>query len=211
MAEQATAENVEAAASNGPPKTADEIFDEHYPGIRAAKLALNNLKAQVTEQNGEYRNLLKAFVKAGGDSADMIEAMRIASLPVDEATRSIKNINRYLRRMGYPLGTQFGLFEEPNVKSIATQVEDDRNQRIAASGGPKDAGPLRETDKSMQAVEDDGYAAGFGGKEQATNPYTDGAPAFHRWNVGWKKGDDKRNFRPPSADVAPAPETAAAS
>lgn len=179
MARKSTKQNVEGM--NGPPRTPEEIFDEHFPQIRAAKLAVEQAQKAASAANSVYRNHLKDFKKAGGDADALLDALRFSKMEPEDATRQMQRTNIYMRRMGLPVGSQFGLFDDG--QSVADKAEQDRMAR--------DAGPERLSEKSLTAIEEDGFAAGLAGKSAASHGYEEGSPADLRWSAGWRSGQER--------------------
>ena len=173
------AQPVEGA--NGPPKTPEDIFNEHFPQIKAAKMELEKAQSAASTANSTYRNYLKSFKKAGGDSDALIMALADQKLDPNDVNRKIANYNRYARLMGMPIGTQFGLFTDG--QTVATKVD---------NGADKSPATERMTDRMRTAINEDGFKAGFNGRNLDTNPYEDGSPDFLAWSAGWNEAQAAR-------------------
>lgn len=155
------------------PNDPKKVFDEHFPQIRAAKVDLEAKQAEAKALNGTYRNLLKAYKKAGGDPDALTTAMALGKKEPADIDREFRNLNAALLWIGVEVGTQLGLFD--SGKSVAAAVEDEQ---------------IIPADKSLAKCEADGYVAGKS-ESVIENPFEDGSPAFARWQTGFAKAHDE--------------------
>lgn len=165
--------------------TPEERFDEHFPIISAAKHDLEAAQKAVSSANSVYRNALKSYKKAGGDTDALIEALRLQKMEPADVDKLIAGVNWHLRALGVPVGQQLGLF--PDGETVATKVDTDK---IAEQGdGAFDTGPL-STEATIRKAKDQGYSDGIEGKT-AFNVYADGSPEALAYTGSWTDGQAK--------------------
>ena len=210
MARRAKPETVAADAAPAP--TPQERWAQHWPLIRDAKAALDAAQEEVASANGEYRNLLKAYKKAGGDSEALVAALKLQKLEPSEVTKHIAGVNWHLRNLGVLVGQQLGFGFEQDGRDIAHHVDNDKlnaagvNQNGAddkpadgfdkpADGFDKPADgfdkPVMTTEAMIAKARTAGFDAGAGGKNRDTNPHADGSPEFLAFDAEWMRGQEK--------------------
>lgn len=155
-----------AAAANKKAKgknvgeASDETVGMHFNLIKAAEIEWRELRDKATQAQGVLRNRYKVAKGDGVDVDSLKLAFRIAERSTGEVIAEQRNLGRYLKIMGSPLGHQWSLFDEPD-----------------AEGATLDA--------TAQ-----GEQAGREGTDRDANPYTPGKPDWFAWNNGWQTGQD---------------------
>lgn len=158
LAKNAAKEN--AKANKG--EVSDETVGMHINLIKAAEIEWRKLRDQATTAQGVLRNRYKVAKQDGVDVDSLKMAFRIAERATGEVISEQRNLARYLKIMGSPLGYQWSLFEE----------ESD------GEGGPK-------VDPNLQ-----GQHAGRNGEPAENNPFTPGTEPFTEWAAGWVNGQE---------------------
>lgn len=152
-----------AAKENAKGKNTGEVADEtvgmHINLIKAAEVEWRELRDKASAAQGVLRNRYKVAKQDGVDVDALKLAFRINERASGEVISEQRNLGRYLKIMGSPLGTQWSLFEE--------EGED---------GKPK-------VDPNLQ-----GQHAGRNGEPAENNPFTPGSEQFTDWAEGWVAG-----------------------
>jgi hypothetical protein len=170
------------AADAAPPKSPEEVFNEHYPLIAAAKRDLEDAQTVVSSKNGIFRAALKAFKKQGGDPDAMTRALALKKLEPDEVTAGFRNLNNYLRWIGIPVGSQLGLFDDG--RTVAHHVDNDKID--AAKDAEFEKRPIT-TEASLRAAKTAGFDGGSSGNGLGDNAYEAESPEGLAWSAGWKE------------------------
>lgn len=155
-----------AAAANKKAKgknvgeASDETVGMHVNLIKAAEIEWRELRDKATQAQGVLRNRYKVAKGDGVDVDSLKLAFRIAERSTGEVISEQRNLGRYLRIMGSPLGHQWSLFDEPD-----------------ADGATLDAAAKGERD-------------GREGVDRSENPYQPGSPDWFSYNNSWQVGQD---------------------
>lgn len=171
----ATNDEIEKAAKSRrksdkakPAKNAGPVSDEtigmHIGLIKDAEAKWRKLRDEATQAQGVLRNRYKVAKNDGVDVDSLKLAFRIAERVSGEVISEQRNVGRYLRIMGAPIGTQWSLFDD---------VDD----------GDTGAGP--KVDPNLQ-----GQHAGRNGEPAENNPFTPGTEPFTEWAAGWVNGQE---------------------
>jgi hypothetical protein len=156
-----------AAAANKKTKgknvgdASDETVGMHVNLIKAAEIEWRALRDQASQAQGVLRNRYKVAKGDGVDVDSLKLAFRISERSTGEVVSEQRNVGRYLRIMGSPLGTQWSLFDEPD-----------------ADGASLDATARGEQD-------------GKEGLDRASNPYAPGSSDWFAYNNAWQMAQDK--------------------
>jgi hypothetical protein len=155
-----------------------EATDEQIKSLIAEGVDLDaEYQKALTGANSKkasYRAKLREIKKATGLSTETVtKYIGLSKRDPAEVTREFDELNRVMRLMGLPVGTQLGLFGDG--ESVATKVDNDKQA---------DADELSALD---QKAADDGYAAGEAGVPDTKNPYEEGAPRHELWATNWGK------------------------
>ena len=170
-AEQEAIEKLSSAAAAANKKTAgknvgeasDETVGMHVNLIKAAEVEWRELRDKASQAQGVLRNRYKVAKGDGVDVDSLKLAFRIAERATGEVVSEQRNVGRYLRIMGSPLGTQWSLFDSDEGEG---------------EGRPK-------VDPSLQ-----GQHAGRNGEPAENNPFTPGTAQFTDWAAGWVNGQE---------------------
>lgn len=131
-------------------------------------------KRAYDSKKSSYRAKVKIAAKKSGYSVDSItKLVAFKKRDPQEITREFDELNRIMRLMKLPVGTQLGL--DLGGKSIATAIEDDKQAEA------------EELSALDQKAVDDGYAAGEAGVPDTKNPYEEGTPRHELWATYWGK------------------------
>lgn len=125
----------------------------------------SHLKQVAHDANAAYRQALKRAKGAGINQAALAQALTLRRQDPEKTTTEFRDINRYLKWLGVPVGTQLGMFDDETT--VATAIENDA---------------------SAEEAEKAGYAAGKGGKSRSPAPYPLGTPLGAAWDAGWLRG-----------------------
>lgn len=158
LAESAKKENAKKGKNIG--EASDETVGMHINLIKEAEAKWRELRDQATQAQGVLRNRYKVAKGDGVDVDSLKLAFRIAERATGEVIAEQRNLGRYLKIMGSPLGHQWSLFEEPD-----------------ADGASLDAAAQ-------------GEQAGREGADRSANPYQPGTPNWFSWNNSWQVGQD---------------------
>lgn len=154
-----------------------EVFVSQMREVRRLLKDMQDAQAIVRTKNSVYRtglktahNLGEALGHTSGDITDMIKLM---DTPVEEIDRHTRALNRLAVLMEFPIGTQLGMFEDPEsgeTTSVATAAEDDGFD-------------------ALEAVEREGWTAQRAGWKREENPYPPGSEAekHEAWERGWNR------------------------
>lgn len=148
-----------ANAKTNTGEVADETVGMHINLIKAAEVEWRDLRDKASTAQGVLRNRYKVAKQDGVDVDSLKLAFRIAERASGEVISEQRNVGRYLKIMGSPLGTQWSLFEEEGE-----------------NGKPK-------VDANLQ-----GQHAGRNGEPAENNPFTPGTEEFTTWAEGWVNG-----------------------
>ena len=141
-------------------EASDETVGMHVNLIKAAEIEWRELRDKASQAQGVLRQRYKVAKGDGVDVDSLKLAFRFAERATGEVISEQRNVGRYLKIMGSPLGTQWSLFDEPD-----------------ADGAKLDA--------TAQ-----GEQAGREGADRESNPYTPGTPNWFAYNNGWQNGQD---------------------
>ena len=141
-------------------EASDETVGMHVNLIKAAEIEWRELRDKASQAQGVLRNRYKVAKGDGVDVDSLKLAFRIAERATGEVIAEQRNLGRYLKIMGSPLGHQWSLFEEPD-----------------ADGASLDAAAQ-------------GEQAGREGADRSANPYQPGTPNWFSWNNSWQVGQD---------------------
>lgn len=141
-------------------EASDETVGMHVNLIKAAEIEWRELRDKAAQAQGVLRNRYKVAKGDGVDVDSLKLAFRIAERSTGEVVSEQRNIGRYLKIMGSPLGHQWSLFDEPD-----------------ADGATLDAAAQ-------------GEQAGKEGADRDSNPYQPGTPNWFSWNNHWQIGQD---------------------
>ena len=158
IARSAAEKNAKAGHNSG--EVPAETIARHIDLIKASEIEWREARDKAAELQGVLRNRYKVAKGDGVDIDSLKLAFRIAERAMGEVVSEQRNVGRYLKIMGSPLGTQWSLFEEPD-----------------ADGAKPDA-----TAKGEQA--------GREGADRDSNPYSPGTPDWFAFNNGWQAGQD---------------------
>lgn len=150
-------------AKKNPGPVSDETVGMHVNLIKAAETNWQEARDRAAELQGVLRNRYKVAKNDGVDIDALKLAFKIAQRTSGEVVSEQRNVGRYLRIMGAPLGTQWTLFPEDEP----------------ANG----AGPT--VDANLQ-----GQHAGRNGEPGENNPFTPGSDDFQAWAEGWVVGQN---------------------
>lgn len=141
-------------------EASDQTLDMHINLIKAAEIEWRELRDKASQAQGVLRNRYKVAKGDGVDVDSLKLAFRIAERSTGEVISEQRNVGRYLKIMGSPLGTQWSLFDQEDEEGVT----------------------LDATAKGEQA--------GREGADRESNPYTPGKPDWFAWNNGWQTGQD---------------------
>lgn len=154
------AKKANAKAGHNSGEVPDETVANHVNLIKAAEIEWREARDKAAELQGVLRNRYKVAKGDGVDIDSLKLAFRIAERASGEVISEQRNLGRYLRIMGSPLGHQWSLFEEPDA----------------------DGATLDATARGEQA--------GREGADRDSNPYTPGSPDWFAFNNAWQTGQD---------------------
>lgn len=132
------------------------------------KQKMEELHAEFKSAQGEYRAHLKHGKKNLGidlDAHDEVEKRR--AMDPEAAALLEKNIARYRRFRGLPVGTQVELFSTDEAP--ITDKAADEARHVAAL--------------------EVGYVRGVAGDSSEDNPHQPGSPEYAGWDRGWRRGN----------------------
>jgi hypothetical protein len=158
LAKSAKDANSKAGHNSG--EVPDETIARHVDLIKASEIEWREARDKAAELQGVLRNRYKVAKGDGVDIDSLKLAFRIAERSSGEVIEEQRNLGRYLKIMGCPLGHQWSLFEEPD-----------------ADGAKPDATAR-------------GEQAGREGADRDSNPYSPGTPDWFAFNNGWQAGQD---------------------
>lgn len=153
---------VKENAKKNPGPVSDETVLMHANLIRAAKAEWQEARDEATKRQGVLRNRWKVAKNDGVDTDSLKDALTFMEQSTSEVVSGQRNVGRYLRIMGSPLGTQWSLFEDS----------------VTEDGRPK-------VDSNLQ-----GQHAGRNGEPAENNPFTPGSDDFQAWADGWVVGQN---------------------
>lgn len=158
LSRQAAKENAKSTKNTG--EVTDETVGMHVNLIKAAEANWREARDRAAELQGVLRNRYKVAKNDGVDVDALKLAFKITERASGEIVAEQRNIGRYLKIMGSPLGTQWSLFEDS----------------VTQEGRPK-------VDANLQ-----GQHAGRNGEPAENNPFTPGSDDFAAWADGWTNG-----------------------
>lgn len=150
-----------AEAKNAGP-VSDETVGMHINLIKEAEARWRELRDQATQAQGVLRNRYKVAKSDGVDTDSLKKALSIAERGTGEVMAEQRNIGRYLRIMGAPIGHQWTLFEDAEDPAV------------------------QELDATAQ-----GEQAGLNGEPSSNCPFKAGTEQAFSWRNGWQIGADK--------------------
>ena len=153
---------VKENAKKNPGPVSDETVGMHVNLIKAAETNWQEARDRAAELQGVLRNRYKVAKNDGVEIDALKLAFKIAQRTSGEVVSEQRNVGRYLRIMGSPLGTQWSLFEDS----------------VTEDGRPK-------VDSNLQ-----GQHAGRNGEPAENNPFTPGSADFVAWAEGWVVGQN---------------------
>lgn len=154
------AKKANAKAGKNVGEASDETVGMHVNLIKAAEIEWRMLRDQASQAQGVLRNRYKVAKGDGVDVDSLKLAFRISERSTGEVIAEQRNLGRYLKIMGSPLGFQWSLFDNEDA----------------------DGAKLDATAQGEQAGRD--------GTDRDANPYTPGKPDWFAWNNGWQTGQD---------------------
>lgn len=158
LAKSAAEANAKAGHNSG--EVPDETIARHVDLIKAAEIEWREARDKAAELQGVLRNRYKVAKGDGVDIDSLKLAFRIAERASGEVVSEQRNVGRYLRIMGSPLGTQWSLFDGD-----------------AGGEGKAAVGAL---DAELQ-----GQAAWRNKEPPENNPFTPGTENFVQWATGY--------------------------
>lgn len=158
LAKSATAANTKAGHNSG--EVPDETIARHVDLIKASEIEWREARDKAAELQGVLRNRYKVAKGDGVDIDSLKLAFRIAERASGEVVSEQRNVGRYLRIMGSPLGTQWSLFEDPDQPESG---------KVPAAG----------MDAELQ-----GQHAWRNNEPISNNPFTPGTENFVAWEQG---------------------------
>lgn len=162
LAEQARKKNEKAGKKANAGDVAEETVSMHIMLIKAAEGEWREARDKASELQGVLRNRYKVAKGDGVDIDSLKLAFRIAERSSGEVVSEQRNVGRYLRIMGSPLGTQWNLFEEG--------VDEDR--------------PVNGDTPRISEPELAGQHAASNGEPRSNNPHQPGSQDFIDWDMG---------------------------
>lgn len=158
LSKAAAKANAKAGHNSG--DVPEETVANHITLIKAAEVEWRELRDKASAAQGVLRNRYKVAKGDGVDVDSLKLAFRIAERSSGEVVSEQRNVGRYLRIMGSPLGTQWNLFAEE-------EGED---------GKPANAA----LDAELQ-----GQHAYSNNEKLFNNPFQPGTEEHQQWSVGW--------------------------
>lgn len=159
---KAAAEANKKAKGKNVGEASDETVGMHVNLIKAAEIEWRELRDKATQAQGVLRNRYKVAKGDGVDVDSLKLAFRIAERSTGEVVSEQRNVGRYLRIMGSPLGTQWSLFDDADE---------------AGADGKPSAKP--GFDAELQ-----GQHAWANNEPISNNPFTPGTDEFVAWETG---------------------------
>lgn len=163
LANAAAASNKKAKGKNVG-EASDESVGMHVNLIKAAEIEWRELRDKAAQAQGVLRNRYKVAKGDGVDVDSLKLAFRIAERSSGEVVSEQRNVGRYLRIMGSPLGTQWSLFEGVEGETAG------EDGKPAAKPG---------FDAELQ-----GQHAWANNEPISNNPFTPGTEEFVAWETG---------------------------
>lgn len=137
---------------------------------------LQRVLQQASEVRGKIGKNKERFEKAGGDKGDYDFYIKTRLRDPEEVDRETARRNKLLLFMGFPVGTQLGMFDDG--ESVATKSENATKGIVS----PDDLAFARE----------EGIGAGLKGEPKDSCPYDEGSPQEIHWSDGWANGLEQR-------------------
>lgn len=144
----------EARSHNVPP----EVFLRHYREIR-------DLKNAHAETGMAVARAKKSAKGAGIDLDAMKMLEKLADLDDDEAEMQIRHLQTYATWLKLPIGTQLGMFGQPETPAVKPEDAAEHQEWEAGEGGKE---------------------AGNAGHARDTNPYPAGSAVHVAWDKSWQ-------------------------
>ena len=176
------AKKAKAADEIQPTRSKEEIFKLHHPDILKAKIALEEKEKEAASLRGVYRNLLKAYGKAGGNAKAMAQIMQLRKEDPDQLTRDYRDLNDHCVWGNIPIGAQLDIFGGGPSPADAAEREQMGGDE---SGNVVDAGAYHEGEQASQA-----------GKNRDSHSYNGTSPKQklkrRSWELGWDEDQAAR-------------------
>lgn len=167
LASAARAANAKAGKNIG--EASDETVGMHVNLIKAAEVEWRELRDKASRAQGVLRNRYKVAKGDGVDVDSLKLAFRIAERATGEVVSEQRNVGRYLRIMGSPLGTQWPLFDsEDAVETVDPAAQ---GEHAGLNGEPRENNPYTPATtpwfmwNNGYQVGQDKLAGSFGGGE----------------------------------------------
>jgi ribosome modulation factor len=124
----------------------DTNIEQHIKDIRQQQARVKSAEKRAASERKLLRNLYKTFDADGGDSAAMKKSFKDAERPMSEVVTERRNMARYEKLMGTPLGTQWDLFDH---EGAAVQIDAyAQGEQAGMNGEPADNCPFNPTTES---------------------------------------------------------------
>jgi hypothetical protein len=130
--------------------------------------------AKVAEAVGERKGLRQRIKGAGYTLAAFDRARKEAEKSGDKREAEDREFRRYMDWLGKPLGFQTEMFTDAEA-----------GVRAAAPNG-HDLAAVSEHQRNRVRL--DGEAAGKGGRDRGTNPWSPGTLLYTEWDIAWSTG-----------------------
>ena len=116
-------------------EASDETVGMHVNLIKAAEIEWRELRDKASQAQGVLRQRYKVAKGDGVDVDSLKLAFRFAERATGEVISEQRNVGRYLKIMGSPLGTQWSLFDEPDADGAKLDATAQAAARDALLGG----------------------------------------------------------------------------
>ena len=120
-------------------EASDETVGMHVNLIKAAEVEWRELRDKASQAQGVLRNRYKVAKGDGVDVDSLKLAFRIAERSSGEVVSEQRNVGRYLRIMGSPLGTQWSLFDSEEAAETIDPAA--QGEQAGLNGEPRDVNP----------------------------------------------------------------------
>ena len=137
LAKSAAEANKKAGKNVG--EAADETVGMHVNLIKAAKVEWRELRDKASQAQGVLRNRYKVAKGDGVDVDSLKLAFRISERASGEVVAEQRNVGRYLRIMGSPLGTQWSLFDSEEAAETIDPAA--QGEQAGLNAEPKENNP----------------------------------------------------------------------
>lgn len=148
-----------------PSNVSDDTYKEFLAKALREKIALDDLTAKRSEQNGRYRDVLKKAKEAGVDPAAIRWWLAEKSKDFDILQAEHAARMRVARLMNMPINTQLGMFDQDSGDAGSTDrgILQERAYQVGLTAGKaaENFDPHRyPNDPDMQKRYDDGWHDG---------------------------------------------------